>query len=133
MKGKGENLGHMKNYVFLGLFMAAKAEGLEQQDAATLERIIGQKVRDGEGTGTLDLSKAPQVAYLVGHCQVAKSKKKGFINIQLRGEEGQEVMRIFRSQWNKTGTAQWDPVAGKPIHKDIRDEVMQMNQAKNRR
>ena len=32
VKGKGVNLGHMKNDVFLGLFMAAKAEGLTPEE-----------------------------------------------------------------------------------------------------
>ena len=128
MKGKGEDLGHMKNYVFLGLYIAAKMDGLDTQQAETMETIIGKRVRDNEGT--LDASKAPMIAHLVGFCQVSKSKKKGFVNIQLRGTEGEEVLTILRSKWARIGKQQFDPTSGKPVHRDIKEGIQEMNRTK---
>ena len=130
MKGKGEDLGHMKNYVFLGLYIAAKMDGLDPQQTEAMETIVGKRVRDQEGV--LDASKAPMIAHLVGYCQVSKSKKKGFVNIHLRGTEGEEVMTILRNKWAKIGRQQFDPTTGKPVHRDIKEGIQEMNRNKNR-
>ena len=109
----------MKNYVFLGLYLAHQADkdaGAEEKEA--MEELVGKKIRNTERQ--LDISMVKNLAPLVSHCQVARSKKKGFLNILLRGEEGLKIKTFWDKAFLREGTRQWDPTVGKPIHKDIK-------------
>ena len=119
VKGKGQDLGHMKNYVFLGLMMAGKADKrIGEQHQGILEELVGKHLRDEDGE--MDISNAPKTAHLVGHCQVSRSKKKGFVNIHLRGQEGARLMQVFQAVWAQDGKQQWDPTAPNPVHRDLK-------------
>ena len=132
VKGQGIDLGHQKNYVFLGLYMAAKKAGtLSAESLQVLRDEIGNKIKNSEGKP--DLGNAQKIAHLVGFCQVSRSRKKGFVNVYLRGRAGERVMEILGKEWDKIGKAQWDPQSGKPIHKDVKDGVLEMKKKKGGR
>ena len=119
-RGKGVDLGHMKNYVFLALFLAHKADkDGTQEEKDTMEELIGKKVRNSDGA--LDVGNVKALAPMVSYCQIVRTAKKGFLNITLRGEEGMKVKAILDRALGRAGKRQWDSPMQKPIHKDIKN------------
>ena len=71
----------------MGFFLAAdddKEVGAEAK--ATLERVVGRRIRDTDND--LGLSKVKHIAHLVAECIIVKTKKKGFLTVLFRAEEG---------------------------------------------
>ena len=105
-KGQGLNLGHQKNYIFMGLYVAMMGDNdLTQEEKNMMEELVGAKLRE---EGQLSLTKAPAIALMVGACQVVRTKKKGFINLALKGPEGQRIMGTLTRLLDKVGTRQGD-------------------------
>ena len=118
-KGKGKDLGHMKNYILCSFFMAHKKDpNGTVEERKELDDLMGTKLRDGEGT--LNVAMAPKLGCLTGHCQVTRTKKKGFITVHFREGEGQRIREIMTTHWARDGKRQWDPPMAKPIHRDIK-------------
>ena len=133
VKGKGVNLGHMKNYIMMGLFVSVKKDkDASSQDKELLESLIGKGLRDTEGCLSTEFARS--LEQIVAYCQVVrtKNKKKGFINILLRGEEGSRVMRVLETAFEREGKKQGDPAGLRPVHRDLRDALVSAR-AKGRR
>ena len=94
------------------------------QDKEVMESLIGKSLRDSEGTLSTEFAKSLEM--LVSHCQVVrtKNKKKGFINILLRGEEGLKAMRVFETAFDREGKRQGDPAGLRPVHRDLREALV---------
>ena len=119
-RGRGIDLGHMKNYILLGLFMAHQKEaGSTQEHKDTMEAMIGKKLRNGEGK--IDLGNIKNLAPMVSYCQIVRTAKKGFLNITLRGDEGMQVKVIMDQALGRAGKRQWDSPMARPIHKDLKN------------
>ena len=83
-KGQGVNLGHMKNYMMTGLYQAyCKDKDAGEAGRKRMQELVGTLARDDNNK--IAISKAKNLEHLVAHCQVVRTKKKGFINILLRG------------------------------------------------
>ena len=131
VKGSGTNIGHMKNYILMGLYQAYKADADNSPaDKDTMERLVGAKVRNSDKR--LSISLAKELAEMVSHCQVVKTKKKGFLNIHMRGTEGTQVMSLLEAAFTREGKRQWDPPPPKPIHRDLKvalDEALKIRRS----
>ena len=118
VKGTGKNLGHQKNYIFMGIYLAMRQDkDLSVQEKEKLETLVGLKIRT---EGTLDIGKAGSLAEMVAYCQVVRTKKKGFLNLLLRGEQGAQVMEILGKVLDNEGHRQWDAGPPKPIHREVK-------------
>ena len=121
-KGKGVDLGHQKNYIFAGFLMAMKTDkDLGPEGLAQVNALL-EKMRDTKGD--LNLARVKSICHLVAHCQVVRTKKKGFVNILLRGPEGELLMQHLDKAFNRDGKRQWDPTVPKPIHKDLKMAIL---------
>ena len=119
-RGKGVDLGHMKNYVFLALYLAHKVDpDGTQEEKDAMEEMIGRKMRNSEGS--LDIGNVKTLAPMVSYCQITRTAKKGFLNMTLRGEEGMRVKTILDRALARAGKRQWDSPMNRPIHKDIKN------------
>ena len=121
-KGKGVDLGHQKNYIFTGILMAMKQDKDLGPDGREPVNMLLNKLRDP--AGKLSLARDKEICPLVAHCQVVRTKKKGFVNILLRGPEGNLVMQHLEKAFDRDGKRQWDPTVPKPIHKDIKMAIL---------
>ena len=120
-KGQGVNLGHQKNYIFMGLYVAMIGDSeLTSEEKDKMEELVGTKLREN---GNLTLTKVKSIALMVGACQVVRTKKKGFINLALKGPEGNIVMETLTRLLDKVGTRQGDAGPPKPIHKDLKEAL----------
>ena len=118
-RGKGVDLGHMKNYVFLAMYLAHKMDpDGTQEEKDAMEEMIGKNMRNGEGS--LDIGNVKTLAPMVSYCQITRTAKKGFLNMTLRGEEGMRVKTILDKALARAGKRQWDSPMNRPIHKDIK-------------
>ena len=125
VKGKGINLGHMRNYVFLGLLVAAKEdEDVSQDQKETVERLAVSKVRDTQGR--IDPIKASKLAGITAYCQVVRLAKTAFINILMRGEEGKQIYKILEEAFQREGELEYEGPPPKPIHKEIKLAIQGM-------
>ena len=61
---------------------------------------------------------------------MVRTKKKGFINISLKGPEGQQVMDTLTRLLDKVGTRQGDAGPPKPIHKDLKEALFASQRAR---
>ena len=112
-------MGDQKNYIMVGLFLALDADTeVEAEDKRTLERVVGSRIRDSEGT--LDLTLVKRLAYMVAECTVVKASKKGFLTLLLRSEEGLEVFKIVEKRFEVVGKRQWDPSGGRPVARTLK-------------
>ena len=119
-RGKGIDLGHMKNYVFLSLYQAHRADQQgTQEERDTMEELIGKKVRNSEGS--LDIGNVKSLAPMVSYCQITRTQKKGFLNLTLRGDDGLKVKAILDRALARAGKRQWDSPMSRPIHRDIKN------------
>ena len=108
VKGTGKAIGHQKNYIIIGLYTALKAErAASSETKERLEELMGTKLRNKDNK--IDVENAEKIAPMVGDCQVIKTKKKGFINLLMRGQEGLEVFQVLEQVLNRVGRRQWDP------------------------
>ena len=118
-RGTGKNLGHQKNYIMMGMFLAHQADkDSHPKEIETLETLFGTKLRNHEKK--LDLSNAKELGEAVAHCQVVRTKKKGFINLLMRGQDGEAAGKILEKALDREGHRQWDPAPARPIHKDLK-------------
>ena len=109
----------MKNYVFLSLYLAHKADPqATQEERDTMEDLMGKKVRNGEGS--LDIGNVKSLAPMVSYCQITRTQKKGFLNLTLRGDDGLKVKAILDKALAREGKRQWDSPMSRPIHRDIK-------------
>ena len=123
IKGKGQNIGHQKNYVFMGLFIALKEDkDVSEEDQKTLEKIIGSKLRDST-TNTLSLKEVKSISGIIGHCQVVRPEKKGFINLHFKGPEGMVVQKRMEEAMDREGDRQGDGGPPKPVFRDLEDAL----------
>ena len=95
---------------------------LDPEGKKTVADIL-RVVRTTQGD-QLTLDKVKELSPYVAHCQVVRTKKKGFINILLRGEGGTLVMKHLEPALNRDGKRQWDPTVPKPIHRDIKNAIL---------
>ena len=119
-KGTLTRVGHVKNYVLAGMFMAFKQDKQNTpEDQEEMERIIGKKLRDAEGT--LQLKLAKDLDELVAHMQVVQAKKACYINLKLREGEGKKVEELLEKALAREGKRQWDPPAPKPVLRELKE------------
>ena len=117
-KGTGVNLGHQKNYVFMGVYRAMRAsKDITEMEKAELEEMVGKHLRTD---GKLDVLKAKTLDPLIGYCQVVKLKRKAFINLQLRGDGANRLMELLKAELDREGTRQYDAGPPKPIHGEVK-------------
>ena len=131
VKGKGINLGHQRNYVFLGLLVAAKEDndtGSTQKEE--LEQLAIQRVRDTQGR--IDPIKAKSLAGITAYCQVARLAKTAFINILMRGDSGDRIYKILEEAFLREGELDYEGPPPKPIHKEIKNAVQGMYKGRDR-
>ena len=115
-------MGHQKNYVMIGLYAALRGEqAVSSETKARLEDLTGKKLRNN--ANNIDVEKAERIASMVAHCQVVKTKKKGFINLLMRGKDGLEVFEILEQVLDGVGKRQWDPQVARPQAKDLKVAV----------
>ena len=123
-RGTGTNLGHQKNYVMMGIFLAYQADGDNSpKEKEVMEELLGTKLRNADKK--LDIGNAKDLADIVAHCQVVKTKRKGFMNILMRGDKGVAAFKLLEKALDREGHRQWDPPPPKPVHKDLKMAVEQ--------
>ena len=117
---KGKSLGHAKNYVVIGLFLAAMDMDSQRfrQEQARLEQVVGVKVRGEDGKVTF--GKATALNTIVGYGQVAISRKKAFVNLQGKGLQGQEMVEAFRPFLEVQGRQQEEVAPSIPVFKELK-------------
>ena len=123
VRGKGVDLGNIRNYLFMGLYLQMKEDkDMSREEMQVMEEIVGKKLRDA--TGTLDVVKAKNLADLVSHCSIVRTKKKGFVNVAMRRtEEGDKVKTIIRNTMAREGTLQKEVLHSAPVHGDLREAL----------
>ena len=112
-------MGHQKNFVALGLYLAAKSDGsAERHDKKGLQDLVRPRVCTGD---IPDLMKAKNLEDLVAHCQVTKTKNKCFVNLMGQDtQEGKLFLELMEKCLAKTGKRQFDPAPPQPVHKDLK-------------
>ena len=132
VRGKGQDLGHQRNWVFLGLLVALKEDqDVGAPDQQILETTLMKKVRNAEGH--IDPSKAKVLAGATAYCQVVRLAKVGWINILVRGDEGEAVYKILTEALTREGDLSYEGPPPKPVHKEIKTALQAMYRAKDRR
>ena len=91
---------------------------MSSEAKAGLEVLMGKKLRNK--ANKIDLENAEKIASMVAYCQVVKTRKKGFINLLMRGKEGLEVFEILEQVLDGVGKRQWDPQVARPQAKDLK-------------
>ena len=123
VRGKGVDLGNIRNYLFMGLYLQMKEDkDMSREEMQVMADVVGNKLRDA--TGTLDVARAKNLSDLVSHCSIVRTKKKGFVNVAMRQtEEGDKVRRIIRQTMGREGTLQKDVLHSAPEHGDLREAL----------
>ena len=70
--------------------------------------------------GNYHVNNARCLADVTEYLGVTRTKKKGFINIQLRGEGGQKVNAVLGRAFARAGKRQWDSPMARPIQNDVK-------------
>ena len=122
-KGTGKDLGHQKNYIFLGIYVAYRADRDNPTESKEfMENHVGKLMRNTEDK--LDVAKAKEISKYISFCQVIRTKKKGFINLAVREEgQGSRILQELMTAFDRAGKRQWDPAPGRPIVRDIKEAV----------
>ena len=116
---KGEDLGHMKNYLMMGLYMAHKTDtGATPEEQQVMDEVLGNRLKNSQGN--YDVNNARCLADVTAYLGVTRTKKKGFINLQLRGEEGLKVNAVLGRAFARVGKRQWDSPMARPIQNDVK-------------
>ena len=118
-KGTGTVVGHMKNFVALGLYLAAKSDpNADRADKKGLQDLLRPRVCTGD---VPDLMKAKNLEDLVAHCQVTKTKNKCFVNLMGQDtQDGKLFLELMEKCLAKSGKRQFDPAPPQPVHKDLK-------------
>ena len=127
-KGTGKDLGHQKNYIFLGIYVAYRADKDNSPESKDfMENHLGTLLRNSDGR--LDVARAKEISKYISFCQVVRTKKKGFINLAIREvDQGPRILQELMTAMDRAGKRQWDPAPGRPVVRDIKDAI-----TKNRR
>ena len=133
VKGKGVDLGHQRNWVFLGLLVAMKedTQNILAPDQEVLETQVMHRVRNSEGH--IDPTKAKALSMVTAYCQVVKLAKTAWVNILVRGEEGEAVYKVLQEALAREGEMTFEGPPPKPIHKEIKIAVQGMYKSRDRR
>ena len=93
---------------------------------------VGRRVKNNEGH--YDVGQAKRLADLVAHCQIVrtKNKRKAFVNIMLRGGDGEAVKGVLYAAMEREGTRKWDSQPPKPVHKNLKDGLREARDARRR-
>ena len=128
VKGKGQVLGHQKNYVMMGMLVAMMEDkDLGAKEKEVLMKIVGSKVMTDD---KWDVTKARNLNSMVSHCQVVRATKKGFVNILLRGAEGLQVFQLLEQCMDREGERQWGHSVPRPIAKGLKMVMQEARRAK---
>ena len=123
-KGTGKDLGHQKNYIALGMYLAFMADETNgKKEKEEMEMLFGKKLRNREGK--LDITMVKEISPMVGYCRVTQTKKNSFFSLLFRGPEGERMQSLLERALEKEGKRQWDPSVPDPVHKDLREALEQ--------
>ena len=132
VKGKGIDLGHQRNWVFLGLTVALKEDtDTTSSQKDQLEDIVLKRTRDDQSR--IDPAKAKSLAGLTAYCQVVRLAKMAYVNILERGEDGKKVYQLLAEGLTREGELTYEGPPPKPIHKEIKQALEAMYKARGRR
>ena len=122
-RGTGEDLGNVRNYCFMGLFLCYQADKATlPEEKELMETLVGKLLR-GEDK-KLMIAKAKALTSLVATCQVTRTQKKAFINLSMRQtEDGSKVMTLMTKAMNREGRVQTDVMHMHPVHADLRNAL----------
>ena len=98
-----------------------KDTSVQEGDKTKMEELLGKHLRNGDGRITTENALA--ISHMVAYCQVVRTKKKGFITLLMRTQEGVEAAHILASIFDKQGKRQTDPSVAKPIFKEIKEAL----------
>ena len=121
---KGTNIGDNKNYVLFGLYKAAMEDPkVTQEEKDLMKGIVGPRIKNAAGQYEMD--KLKNLADLVGHCAVSRTKnrKRAFVNIMMRPGEGQQVGKVLYEAITRDAERMWDSSVPQPIHKNLKDAL----------
>ena len=79
---------------------------------------VGGRLRNSAGKN--DVANVKNLADVTAYLGVTRTKKKGFVNMTLRGEDGLRVYQILTRAFSKIGKRQWDSPMARPIQTDIK-------------
>ena len=124
VKGSGTVVGHAKNDVLAGMYMAYQRDpenSKEKKDR--MEELVGKLLRDDGNK--LDLNRARGLEKLVAHCQVIPGKKKSYVNLKMRDGPGEEVEKLLEEALLREGSRQWDPPPSRSVQRDLKTAMIQ--------
>ena len=128
-RGTGTDLGNVRNYCFMGLFLCHQADKATlPEEKELMENLVGKQLRGEDGK--LMVIKAKALTSLVATCQVTRTQKKAFVNLSMRQtEEGNNIMSLMTKAMNREGRVQTDVMHMNPVHADLRN-ALKRSQAK---
>ena len=117
VRGQGKDLGNIRNYVFIGLYLTyLQDKDVSLEDRRMMEDLVGAKIRDGSKTLNLDL--APNLNSIVAVCTVVRTKKKGFVNLEMKKPAAQ-LLEIMGKALDREGKQQHTLMHMHPVHADL--------------
>ena len=124
VKGQGVDLGHMKNWVFVGLWLAMlKDRDVSTADMEEVNRQVGELVKVD---GRVMMRRAKEVARLVAYCQVTRTPKKAFLNIAfVQGSAQERLQIIFERVMQREGVRRYDVAPLKPMQRELNEALME--------
>ena len=129
VRGQGKDLGNIRNYVFIGLFLQyLQDRDVSLEERRLMEDLVGAKIRDGNKTLNLDL--APNLNSIVAVCTVVRTKKKGFVNLEMK-KEGVQLMDLMAKALGREGKQQHQLMHMHPVHADL-SKALRAAQSKRR-
>ena len=129
VRGQGKDLGNIRNYVFIGLFLQyLQDRDVSLEERKLMEDLVGAKIRDGNKTLNLDL--APNLNSIVAVCTVVRTKKKGFVNLEMK-KEGVQLMDLMAKALGREGKQQHQLMHMHPVHADL-NKALRAAQSKRR-
>ena len=115
-----KTLGHVKNYVFVGLVNTVLTETAEDSEGhTTLVRHVLQLA--GNGQDKLDDEKVSQLDKMVAFCRVktVDKAKTCFLTLKIR-DEFSDVQKIMHEWLDANGKRQLDPTPVRPGVKELK-------------
>ena len=123
VRGKGQDLGNVRNYCFTGLFLFHQADkDTSPEERELMENLVGKKLRGLDNK--LTVTKAKDLTCLVATCQVTRTQKKAFVNLSMRQtEDGGKVMTLMTKAMTREGEPQTSVTHMHPVHADLRNAL----------
>ena len=122
-RGTKTTVGHVKNYVFAGMFMAYKKDKRNTTEVQEeMAALLGKRLRDEDGT--LQLRRATRLEGLVAHCQVVQAKRACYVNLLLREGEGKKVEQLMERALARDGRRQLDPPMPRPVLRELKEAYL---------